>query len=78
MAKGTITVNEVLCKGCGLCIHACPKEAIALAPNRLNAKGYHPLELTNAELCTGCGLCAVACPDAVISVYRYVKETVHA
>ena len=36
-----IIVDEKVCKGCSMCIHACPKKIIALAKDRLNAKGYH-------------------------------------
>ena len=39
-----IIVDEKVCKGCSMCIHACPKKIIALAKDRLNAKGYHPAE----------------------------------
>ena len=42
-----IIVDEKVCKGCSMCIHACPKKIIALAKDRLNAKGYHPAELTD-------------------------------
>jgi 2-oxoglutarate ferredoxin oxidoreductase subunit delta len=70
-AFGTILVDESRCKGCDLCVMACPKDVLALAKTRLNAKGYHPAELI-AEGCTGCALCAVVCPDACITVYRTV------
>ena len=39
-----IIVDEKVCKGCSMCIHACPKKIIALAKDRLNAKGYHPAD----------------------------------
>lgn len=73
MAKGRITVDVVLCKGCGLCVSVCPKHVIELRQDRLTAKGYHPASLVdpNGE-CTGCAICAVICPDAAIAVYRWV------
>jgi 2-oxoglutarate ferredoxin oxidoreductase subunit delta len=46
-AKGHIVVNERLCKGCGLCVDACPQHVLSLAMDRLNPKGYHPA--TQAE-----------------------------
>jgi 2-oxoglutarate ferredoxin oxidoreductase subunit delta len=67
--KGRIEVNETYCKGCELCVPACPQDVIRLAPERLTAKGYHPAELF-AEGCTGCAVCAVVCPEAAITVYR--------
>ena len=67
--KGTIDVNELYCKGCEECVHACPQKVLALAQNRLTAKGYHPAQLV-AEGCTGCAVCALVCPEAAITVYR--------
>lgn len=65
-----ILVDEFYCKGCELCVNACPKHIIALAKNRMNAKGYHPAELTDESECTGCASCATMCPDAAITVER--------
>ena len=67
MAK--IIVNEFYCKGCELCVKACPKGIIALSP-RINEKGYHPAELTDEAKCTGCCSCAIMCPDVAITVER--------
>ncbi len=68
MAK--IIVNENLCKGCGMCTKACPKNLIELAKDRINSKGYHPATLTNEEECIGCTSCAIMCPDVAITVER--------
>ena len=46
--KGRIVVNELFCKGCELCVDACPQDVIGLAADRLNAKGYHPAEMIEA------------------------------
>jgi 2-oxoglutarate ferredoxin oxidoreductase subunit delta len=77
--KGRIVVNEAYCKGCELCVGACPQEVLALSAERITAKGYHPAELI-AKGCTGCGICAVVCPEAAIEVYREVvrRETAQA
>ena len=40
-----VTIDENLCKGCGLCARACPKHIIELSKTRINAKGYHPAEV---------------------------------
>lgn len=69
--KGRIVVNEAYCKGCELCVEACPQEVIGLDAARITDKGYHPAELI-ASGCTGCGICAVVCPEAAIEVYREV------
>ena len=57
------------CKGCGLCVVACPKHVVALDEAMVNALGYHPVELVDAAACTSCALCARVCPDAVFTVY---------
>ena len=75
MASGRITINEERCKGCALCLEACPPGIIKLA-DRINSMGYRPATLYDPEFfCTGCALCAMVCPDAVITVYRNLPVT---
>lgn len=77
-ARGWIEVNELHCKGCELCVLACPQEVMSLDTSRLTPKGYHPVHLTS-EGCTGCAICAVVCPDAALTVTRkIVKQAVQA
>ena len=68
MAK--MTVDENVCKGCELCVSVCPQKIIALAKNRLNAKGYSPAEVLEMDKCTGCAMCGMMCPDSAITVER--------
>jgi 2-oxoglutarate ferredoxin oxidoreductase subunit delta len=68
MAK--ITIDESVCKGCELCVVACPKHILSLNKEKLNAKGYHPACSTEPEKCTGCAACATMCPDCAITVER--------
>lgn len=68
MAKGTVTLAIETCKGCELCVDACPQESLELATG-FNAQGYHYAVLVK-DNCTGCTNCALVCPDAVITVYR--------
>lgn len=70
--KGDIVINIERCKGCGVCLTACPNDVLALS-NEVNAKGYHYIMKVNSE-CIGCANCAVVCPDAVITVYREQKK----
>ncbi|MBQ9743281.1 MAG: 4Fe-4S binding protein [Ruminococcus sp.] len=67
MAK--VTFNKNLCKGCALCVGACPKGIVALS-DELNQKGYHPAMVTDQEKCIGCAFCATMCPDCVITVEK--------
>ena len=71
--KGTIEVDPMHCKGCSLCVEACPQHVIALDMEHLTPKGYHPAKLIS-EGCTGCVICAIVCPDAAITVYREAKK----
>ncbi len=70
MPKGTVRFSEERCKGCGLCVEACPKHIVALDARRINAKGYNPAYVTEMEKCIACGFCAMMCPDVVIRVDR--------
>lgn len=65
-----IIVDERYCKGCSLCIAVCPKQIIALDPDKLTSKGYHPAMLTDESKCTACTNCALICPDVAITVER--------
>lgn len=67
--KGWIEVDDLYCKGCELCVEACPQDVIVLDMEELTPKGYHPAKLIK-DGCTGCGICAIVCPDAAIQVYR--------
>jgi 2-oxoglutarate ferredoxin oxidoreductase subunit delta len=68
MAK--VIFDYETCKGCGLCVTACPKKIIFLAKEKINQKGYHPAEVTDESACIGCASCAIMCPDSVITVER--------
>lgn len=67
MAKLTFDADR--CKGCGLCVVACPKGLVSLA-KKINANGYHPAEVKDMDACVGCAACARMCPDCVIRVER--------
>ena len=68
MAKVTFLTD--VCKGCGLCVTACPKKIIRLATEKLNKKGHSPAEITDQEKCIACAFCATMCPDCVITVEK--------
>jgi 2-oxoglutarate ferredoxin oxidoreductase subunit delta len=67
--RGLLRVDVNECKGCGLCIEACPPKAIHLGDN-LNHYGYRTATY-NGSGCTGCGICFFACPEpGAITVLR--------
>ena len=39
--KGAVVVNTERCKGCNLCVVACPSDVLELHPREVNNKGYH-------------------------------------
>lgn len=68
MAK--LSFRTDLCKGCGLCVNACPKQVLEISKDKINAKGHHPVEAVNMDACVGCASCAIMCPDCIITVER--------
>lgn len=68
--RGTVTIRIEECKGCGLCVDACPPKVLFLDPS-LSALGVHPARYTGTG-CTACGICFYACPEpGAIAVYRF-------
>jgi 2-oxoglutarate ferredoxin oxidoreductase subunit delta len=65
---GKITIDTERCKGCRLCVTACPRDGIVIS-KRSNKNGYFPAQPTDCD-CTGCAMCALICPEAIIKVYR--------
>jgi len=63
------TINEELCKGCGLCASFCPRKIITLS-DTFNPSGYHYAYVQDQSRCSGCGYCFLICPDAAIKIYR--------
>lgn len=61
-------INVETCKGCALCVAACPKKVLRLAKDTLNTKGYHPCELFDPDGCISCAMCATMCPDVAITL----------
>ena len=74
ISRGTITVATQRCKGCELCIPACPPKVLSMSAG-VNENGYRYPELRPG--CTGCNACLLVCPDFVFEVYRYETPVEH-
>lgn len=71
--RGAVVVDTERCKGCNLCVVACPYDVLELSPKAVNLKGYRYSQMFHPDNCVGCTACATVCPDACITVYR-VRE----
>jgi 2-oxoglutarate ferredoxin oxidoreductase subunit delta len=56
-----VVINTAWCKGCGICIELCPKEALTKDAKE-KAVWQYP------EKCNRCGLCELRCPDLAITI----------
>lgn len=66
-AKAKIYVFTDLCKGCGLCIEKCPKDAIGWS-ERTGIYGSPTVEMN--EDCNGCKTCQTICPECAILIEK--------
>jgi len=67
--KGKIKINRELCKGCYLCIRACPLKILG-KDTELNSTGTYPSKPTGSAACIACGNCYEVCADVCIEVYE--------
>lgn len=54
-------VDNEWCKGCGICVHFCPKNVLELNNEEKAFAARHPD-------CICCKLCELRCPDLAIEV----------
>lgn len=62
----TVNIDQIRCKGCGICVAVCPKKVCVLSEKR-NSYGS-PMPEASEQECIGCRLCERLCPDAAIDV----------
>lgn len=64
-AVNDLILNAETCTGCGICVDACPEEAIVLGPVGAARRGAvdeaAPVDV-NPEKCSYCGVCVIMCP----------------
>lgn len=61
-STAVLQINREWCKGCGICVAFCPKEALFL-----DKGGKVDLK---EESCSCCGVCATFCPDFALAVIK--------
>ncbi|MFB3896648.1 MAG: ferredoxin family protein [bacterium] len=64
-----VVIDKERCKGCELCINACPLKLLVMSDD-LNIAGYHYALMTDDEKCSSCALCGTVCPDVAITIYK--------
>ncbi|MBI4702560.1 MAG: 4Fe-4S binding protein [Deltaproteobacteria bacterium] len=62
-----VIVDADRCKGCELCVRACPQQILDLSKG-FNVKGYSYACVQDQPRCLGCRLCAITCPDVAIAI----------
>ncbi len=70
-----VQFREDRCKGCLLCVQACPS-GIILQSSRFNQLGYKIAEIPHERMqeCKGCAFCALMCPDYAITVFKIEED----
>ena len=54
-------INTEWCKGCGICVHFCPKDVLGLDERE-------KVFVKDATACICCKMCELRCPDLAIEV----------
>ena len=64
----TAVVNQQTCVACGLCVEACPYDAIILEKTRVPYRGEIPVAKVDPGLCMACGVCSAICRSTSIKI----------
>lgn len=75
IAAGKSNIDSSKCKNCGMCINACPYNAIVrlivpceqACPIGAISKGENGTAVINFEKCISCGKCVAACPFGAVN-----------
>jgi len=69
LSKGKPLISPERCKGCALCVDACPKKILKMS-QQINKRGVHYPECFDEGNCTACTFCAIICPDIAIEIEK--------
>jgi len=61
--EAQLRVRRDWCKGCDICVDACPADILALDET-------DQIVVNDIDKCIFCGICAERCPDFCFSLYR--------
>lgn len=61
-----LVVKPKLCKGCGICVHFCPKSVLDL-------DDMGKIYVKELDQCIVCGQCELRCPDYAVKVTKEEK-----
>lgn len=71
-------VDKTTCTGCGLCIKACPVEAVQLTASPGPENGPPSKPTAHIEsICLGCGVCALRCPTGALRLQPRPQKVLH-
>ena len=70
MSRGRPDIDREKCKGCTLCIGACPEKILVMSRDEFNRQGLPFSICFEEERCTACMSCAIICPDSAIRILK--------
>jgi heterodisulfide reductase subunit A len=72
-----VDINK--CSGCGMCVNACPYNAIELKniTERVpGGKRERKVADVNSSLCQGCGACTVNCRSGAVNLKGFTNKQI--